>query len=106
MAEPVAVDIAFRLGEPDRDHLGGIVPLVDGGGDVETLVALQTDQPAAERRRQHLGDLGLADPGLAFEKDRPAHAQREKQHRRQRAVGEIVGRRQQRQRVLDGLGYG
>ena len=66
--------LAFGLGEPDRDHLRGVVPLVDRGRDVEALVALQADQPAAERRRQHLGDLGLADAGLAFEEQRPAHA--------------------------------
>ena len=35
----------------DRDHLRGVVPLVDRGRDVEPLVALQADQPAAERRR-------------------------------------------------------
>src|SRR5579871_5959863 len=51
------------------------VPLVDSGGRIETLIALQADQLAPEARRQHLGDLGLADTGLAFEKQRPAHAQ-------------------------------
>ena len=81
------------LGQPDRDHLRGVIPLVDRGRDVEPLVALQADQPAAERRRQHLGDLGLADAGLAFEEDRPAHLQRQEQHGRQRPVGEIVGLR-------------
>ena len=71
--EPLAVVLAFGLGDADRDHLRGVVPLVDRGGDVEALVALQPDQPAAERRGQHLGDLGLADAGLAFEEQRPAH---------------------------------
>ena len=98
----VAVVLAFGLGGADRDHLRGVVPLVDRGRDVEPLVALQADQPAAERRRQHLGDLGLADAGLAFEEDRPAHLQRQEQHGRQRPVGEIVGRRQQLERVVDG----
>ncbi len=37
------------LREADRDHLRGVVPLIDRGGDVEALVALQADQPAAER---------------------------------------------------------
>ena len=86
----------------DRDHLRGVVPLVDRGRDVEPLVALQADQPAAERRRQHLGDLGLADAGLAFEEDRPAHFQRQEQHGRERAVGEIVGLAEQLQRGVDG----
>ena len=104
--EPVAVDVALGLGEADRDHLRRIVPLIDRGGDVEPLVALQPDQPPPERRREHLGDLGLADAGLAFEKQRPPHAQREKQHGRERAVGEVFGRREQRQRRIDRGGNG
>ena len=91
--EPLAVVRAFGLGDPDRDHLRGVVPLVDRRRHVEPLVALQADQPAAERRGQHLGDLGLADAGLAFEEQRAAHLEREKEHGRQRPVGEIVGRR-------------
>ena len=39
------------LGGADRDHLRGVVPFVHRGRDVEPLVALQADQPAAERRR-------------------------------------------------------
>ncbi len=81
-----AVVLAFRFGGADRDHLRGVIPFIDRGGDVETLVALQADQATAERLRQHLGDLGLADAGLAFEEQRPAHFQREIQHRR-RASG-------------------
>ena len=99
--EPLAIVAAFRLGDADRDHLRGIVPFVDRRRDVEPFVALQPDQAAPERRREHLGDLGLADPGLALEKQRAAHPQREKQHGRKRAVGEIVRRRQQVERRID-----
>ena len=74
MLEPLAVVLAFGLGDADGDHLRRVVPLIDRGRDIETLIALQPDQAAAERRRQHLGDLGLADAGLAFEENRPAHA--------------------------------
>ena len=70
-----AVDVAGRFLHADLDHLRGVVPLVDRRRDVETFIALQPDQPAAERARQHLGDLGLADARLAFEEQRPAHAQ-------------------------------
>ena len=94
VGQAVAVDAALGFGEPDRDHLCGVIPLIDRRRDVEAFVALQPDQPAAERRRQHLGDLGLADAGLAFEKQRPPHLERQKQHRRQRAVADIVGRPQ------------
>src|SRR2546429_4258473 len=48
-----------------------------------------------------LGDLGLADPRLAFEEQRAAHAQREEQHGRQRPVGEVIGAREQREGLVD-----
>jgi len=67
-----ALDLAAvllgRLGEPDLDHLPRIVPLIDRRGDIEPLIALEANKPAPQRARQHLGDLGLADPGLALEK--------------------------------------
>ena len=102
--DPVAVVVAFGLGDADRDHLRGVVPLVDRRRDVEPLVALQPDQPAPERRGQHLGDLGLADAGLAFQEQRPAHAQRQEQHGRERPVGEVIRRRQEFERLVDGRG--
>ena len=102
MLQPLAIVIALGLAEPDRDHLRGVIPLVDRGRDVEPLVALQPDQLAAERLGQHLGDLGLADAGLAFQKQRPAHPERQKQHGRQRAVGDIMAGGEKLQRVVDG----
>ena len=90
MLEPFAVVAAFGLGDADRDHLRGIVPLVDRSRDVEAFVALQADEAAPERRREHLGDLGFADPGLALEKQRAAHLEGEKEHGRERAVGEVI----------------
>ena len=83
--------LAFGLGGADRNHLRRVVPLVDGGGDVEAFVALQADQAAAERGGQYLGDLGLADARLAFEEQRPAHLERQIKHGAERAVGEIFG---------------
>ena len=102
--ELVAVGIAGGFREANRDHLRRAVPLVDRRGDVEALIALQPDQLAAERRRQHFRDLGLADAGLAFEEQRPAHAQRQKHHRRQRALGEVAARGQHVERRIDGNG--
>ena len=60
------------FGEPDLDHLPRVVPFVDRGRDVEPFVALQPDELPAERLREHLGDLGLADARLAFEEQRAA----------------------------------
>jgi hypothetical protein len=42
------VCLAARLEQADLEHLARIVPLVDGGVDVEALVALEPDQPGAE----------------------------------------------------------
>jgi hypothetical protein len=101
-----AVDVAGRLGEADLDHLRHRVPLVDRGGDVEALIALQADQLAAEDAREDLGDLGLADARLAFEEQRPAHPQGEEQNGREVAPGDVVGTGQEVDRVVDRGGQG
>ena len=80
--ERSAVAIAGGLGEADRHHLRRIVPLVDRGCDVEALVALQADQLAPEALREHLGDLRLADAGLALQQDRPSEPKAEEHDRR------------------------
>ncbi len=67
-----SVGRAARLQQPDLEHLARVVPLVDGGVDVEALVALEADQRRAERRGQDLGHLGLAHAGLALEEQRAA----------------------------------
>ena len=104
--QPLAVGIAFGFAEPNRDHLRGVIPFIDRGRNVEPFVALQPDQPPSERLRQHLGDLGLADAGLALEKQRPAHLESQKQHGRERPVADIMAGGEQRQRVVDGGGNG
>ena len=62
MREPLAIDIALGFGEPDRDHLLGVVPLVDRRRDVEALVALQPDQPPPERLASTLAISVLPTP--------------------------------------------
>ena len=106
LRQRLAVDVAGGFGEPDLHHLRRVVPLVDGGGDVEPLVALEADQLAPERLGQNLGDLGLADAGLALEEERPAHLQREEEHGRKRPVGDVAGGGEEGQRVVDGGGDG
>ena len=71
------VGLAARLEQPDLEHLARVVPLVDGGVDVEALVALEADEPRAEGRREDLGELGLADAGLALQEQRPAELERQ-----------------------------
>ena len=104
--ERVAIDVARGLGEPDLDHLPRVVPLVDRRRDVEAFVALQAHELLAERRGQHLGDLGLADARLAFEEQRAAHLEREKDAGREAAVGDVVVAVEQREDGVDGGGIG
>ena len=85
--------LAGGLGGPEVEELASVVPVVDGLGGVDALVALQPDQLAARPRRQDLGQLGLADPGLAFDEQRPAQRDRQVDRRRQPLVGQVaVGR--------------
>ena len=58
--------------------------------DVQPLVALEPDQARAEQARQHFGDLGLADAGLALQEERLAELQRQEDHGRQAMVGEVA----------------
>jgi hypothetical protein len=49
------------------EQLTGVVPFVDGLGNVDALVALQADQLAAGPAAENLGDLGLSHARLALE---------------------------------------
>ena len=69
-----AVRLAADLGGAQVEQLAGVVPVVDGLGGVDALVALQADQLATGPRRQDLGHLGLADARLALEEQRPLQA--------------------------------
>ncbi len=109
LGQSLAVGVATRLRQADLEHLAGIVPLVDGRGHVQPLVALEADQPPAERLCQHLGDLGLAHAGLALEKERPAEGEGQEQGGGQRPVGDIASPGQKLQGRVDGgrnLGHG
>ena len=103
-ATGVAVGAAARLGGADGDHLRREVPVADGRCGVEPLVALKPDQPAAERRRDRLGDLGLADAGLSLQKERAPEPERQEDDGRQGAVADIVLARQQAFDVVYGFG--
>ena len=102
--EEIGVHTALGFRRADRHHLRREIPLVDGAGGVEPLVALEPDQPAAERLAERLGDLGLADAGLALEEQGPAHAKAEEDDGGQRPVGDIAGAGQEVGGVVDGGG--
>jgi hypothetical protein len=61
-----------RLHRAQKQHLARVIPFVDGGGRVETLVALQADQRRFQQVSQDLGDFRLADARLAFQEERLA----------------------------------
>ncbi len=96
---------AGRFSEADLDQLARDVPLVRGRVDVEALVTLQPDQFGIERRRQHLGDLGLAGARLTLDEQRPLQLQRQKHRGRQLAVGDVVLRGQQFAGGVDRCGW-
>ena len=95
-----------RLGHADLEHLARVVPLIDRRRDVETLVALQADQPATEGGGQHLGDLGLADARLALEEERPVELEGQQDRGREAAVGDVLAGGEQPDGILDGRGEG
>ncbi len=92
--------LSARLGQADFYHLPRVVPFVYRRGNIQSFVALQPHQPALQRAREHLGDLGLADAGLALEKQRPLHFQGKEQRGGEAAFGHVVGARQQRRGVV------
>ena len=92
---------ALRLGQPDREQLARVVPLVQRLARVDALVALQPQQRRLQHARQRLGGLGLADAGLALEQDRLRQPDREEQRGGEPAVGEVVDRVEPLQQVVD-----
>ena len=91
----LAVDVDGLLARlPDRQHLAGIVPLVERGGGVDAFVALQADKPSRKHGPDGLRRLRLADAGRSLEQQRLAERQGEIGRRRQAFVGEIIGRAQ------------
>ena len=103
-AEALALALA-GLGQADFDHLARIVPLIDGRRHVQALVALEADEAACKRLGQHLGDLGLAHPGFAFEEERTAELERQIDGGGQAAVRDVAAAREERVGFLDRRGW-
>src|SRR5215813_13206122 len=83
--------LADSLARLDGEQLALVIPLVEGGVLVEALVALQADQLGAVHARKRLGDLGLADPGLALEQQRALEEFHQPQRGGDVAVRHIAG---------------
>ena len=80
----------LALGNLDGQELPLIVPFVNGGGDIETLVALKPDQPPAGDLGHRLADLRLADARFAFQQQRAVQFPHEGDRRRQLPVRDIA----------------
>jgi hypothetical protein len=52
---------------PDRQHLAGIIPLIERRGGVDAFVTLKPDEAARQHRGDRLRRLCLADAGSALE---------------------------------------
>ena len=94
LAEQLLLSLAFadpvgRLQHSNLEELPRVVPLVHRLVDVQTLVALQPDQPGIEGRGEHLGDLGLAHACLTLQEQRTPELQRQIDGYRQAAVGNV-----------------
>ena len=92
MCSSIASAFSPALARLDGEQLALIVPLVERGVLVEPLVALQADQLGAVHGGERLGDLGLADAGLAFEQQRPLEELHQPQRGRDVAVGDVADR--------------
>src|SRR5215204_274403 len=81
---------AESFGGPNVEELACVVPLVDGLVDVYALVALQADERRLEDAGENFGDLGLTDPSLAFEEQRPSELDGEEDRGGQPFVRQVI----------------
>ena len=84
--------LAARLEQPDLEHLARVVPLVDGGVDVEALVALEPDERVPSEAARTLASSVLPTPASpSSSSGRPSSSAR-KTAVATRAVGDVVAR--------------
>jgi hypothetical protein len=83
--------VAQRLRQPNRQQLFAVVPIVRGGGEIESLVALQPQEPRAEHRGQRARGVGLSDAGVAFEQHGTVQADSTRQGGRQSRIRDVAG---------------
>ena len=87
---PASLDEAFEILErAGVQELTRVVPLVQRLRRIDALVALEADQVGAEDPRKRLPDLGLPDPCLALEEQRPPHGDGQEDRGRKPAVREV-----------------
>ena len=80
------------LAELDVQELLLVVPLVERGGGVESLVALQADEIGLQHPGHDLRDLRLAHAGVAFDEEGLSQTHGQVDRRRHRGVSDVLGR--------------
>ena len=81
---------SFLLREPGAQDLSGIVPLVERGVDVETLVALQPNELGVQQECQHFREFGLAAAGISLDKKRLAQLPAQEDCRGDCRIGDVT----------------
>jgi hypothetical protein len=84
-------------------QLRGVVPFVQSFALFDPVVALQPQQLALQGLGQRLGQLGLADAGLALQQQRALQLQGQEDGRGQPAIGKVAN---SFQRPADGVDAG
>ena len=74
----------------DAQELLAVVPLIQRLGLIQALVALQANQLAAEKARERLGELGLADTRRSLHKHGLAELRREERDERGGVAREVA----------------
>ena len=75
----------------DRQQLALVIPFIQRRRLIEPLIALQPDQLGAVHAGQRFGDLGLADPRLAFQQQRTLEQLHQRDRGRKLPVGDVAG---------------
>ena len=94
-----------RFGQPDGDHLRAVVPLIDGGRKYRAPRSIAGG--SAGGRAPGCSTLAISvlpTPASPSRNSGRPILQREIEHRRQRAVGDVVGLGQQIERGVDEVG--
>ena len=91
LAEKVAevARCVLRLERPHRDELARVVPFVQRLARVDTLVALEPDQPSGQGCGQGFGYLRLPHTGLALQQQRLVQRQRQVDGHAQAVVRQV-----------------
>ncbi len=89
-AQTRAVAFAGGLQEAHLQHLAGVVPFIDSGGQVQPLVALEADEAAAQATGQGAGHLRLADARLSLQEEGPLQLEGQEDGYRQPPLGDVA----------------